>query len=51
MVIIYFAFLALSTVYQVNVAQNFHDNKEQLTDADIYVVPFYHCLIVHVFKQ
>jgi len=51
MVVIYFAFPALRMVYHVNVAQNLHNKKKQLTDADIYVVPVCHCLIVHVFKQ
>jgi hypothetical protein len=51
MVVIYFAFPTLRMVYHVNVAQNLHNKKKQLTDADIYVVPVCHCLIVHVFKQ
>jgi hypothetical protein len=51
MLITYFVFPALSTAYQVTVAQNLHEQKEQLTDADLYIVPIYHCLMVHVFKQ
>jgi hypothetical protein len=50
MVIIYFAFPTLSMAYQVNVAQNLHEQKGTYS-ADIYVIPVYRYLSVHVFKQ